>query len=125
MKKTRYKLQQAIDEVLNSDLYGSGRPFSVGQMFEICETIGYESRMSEVLRNMHENGMVTPIGSNVNLLYRKPGKSLLRKAFISEVAQNLCAGDYERIEPGQARRDAIIRARALEAASEAACGDRV
>lgn len=125
MKKIRYKLQDAIDEVLGSDVYKSGRPFSVGQIFEICTTVGYESRMSEVLRIMHEHGQVASIGSGVNLLYRKPSKNLLRKAFISEVAQNLCARDYERIEPGQARRDAIIRARTLEAASEAACGDRV
>src|SRR6056300_1730377 len=89
----RYKLQDAVDEVLNSNLYKSGEAFTISEMFEICTTVGYESRMSEVLRIMHENGMVTPIGSNVNLMYRKPGENWMKKAIISEVAETLRDGD--------------------------------
>ena len=121
--KQRYKLQDAVDQVLNSNLYKSGEAFTITEMFEICTTVGYESRMSEVLRIMHEHGMVTPIGANVNLMYRKPGENYMKKAIISEVAENLRDGDIVGVLTGEAARDALIRAGVLSRVSSLACGD--
>ena len=123
--KPRYKLQDAVDQVLNSNLYKSGEAFTITEMFDICTTVGYESRMSEVLRIMHEHGMVTPIGANVNLMYRKPGENYMKKAIISEVAENLRDGDIVGRLAGEAARDALIRAGVLSRVSSLACGDSV
>ena len=89
MEKVRYKLQDAVDQVMNSPLYRSGEAFTISEMFDICTTVGYESRMSEVLRIMHEHGQVVSIGFKTTLMYRKPGENWMKKAFISEVAENL------------------------------------
>jgi len=121
--KPRYKLQDAVDQVLNSNLYKSGEAFTITEMFDICTTVGYESRMSEVLRIMHEHGMVTPIGANVNLMYRKPGENYMKKAIISEVAETLRDGDIVGVLTGEAARDALIRAGVLSRVSSLACGD--
>ena len=123
--KPRYKLQDAVDQVLNSNLYKSGEAFTITEMFDICTTVGYESRMSEVLRIMHEHGMVTPIGANVNLMYRKPGENYMKKAIISEVAETLRDGDIVGVLTGEAARDALIRAGVLSRVSSLACGDSV
>ena len=121
--KKRYKLQDAVDEVLGSRLYQSGEAFTIEEMYEICTTVGYTSRMSEVLRIMHENGMVAPIGANMNLMYRKPGENYMKKAIISEVAENLRDGDIVGRLTGQAARDALIRARVLSRVSSLARRD--
>jgi hypothetical protein len=121
--KPRYKLQDAVDQVLNSNLYKSGEAFTITEMFDICTTVGYESRMSEVLRIMHEHGMVTSIGANVNLMYRKPGENYMKKAIISEVAETLRDGDIVGRLTGEAARDALIRAGVLSRVSSLACGD--
>ena len=123
--KKRYKLQDAVDEVLSSQLYQSGEAFTIEEMYEICTTVGYTSRMSEVLRIMHENGMVAPIGANMNLMYRKPGENWMKKAFVSEVAETLRDGDIVGRLTGQAARDACRRAGSLEGAGEETCGDSV
>ena len=121
--KKRYKLQDAVDEVLNSQLYQSGEAFTIEEMYEICTTVGYTSRMSEVLRIMHENGMVAPIGANMSLMYRKPGENWMKKAIISEVAENLRDGDIVGRLTGEAARDALISARVLSRVSSLARGD--
>jgi len=121
--KKRYKLQDAVDEVLSSQLYQSGEAFTIEEMYEICTTVGYTSRMSEVLRIMHENGMVAPIGANMSLMYRKPGENWMKKAFISEVAETLRDGDIVGRLTGQAARDALISARVLSRVSSLARGD--
>ena len=121
--KKRYKLQDAVDEVLSSQLYQSGEAFTIEEMYEICTTVGYTSRMSEVLRIMHENGMVAPIGANMNLMYRKPGENWMKKAFVSEVAETLRDGDIVGRLTGQAARDALISARVLSRVSSLARGD--
>lgn len=123
--KKRYKLQDAVDEVLNSQLYQSGEAFTIEEMYDICTTVGYTSRMSEVLRIMHENGMVAPIGASISLMYRKPGENYMKKALISEMAENLRDGDIVGRLTGEAARDALIRAGVLSRVSSLACGDSV
>ena len=121
--KPRYRLQDAVDEVLNSQLYQSGEAFTIEEMYDICTTVGYTSRMSEVLRIMHENGMVAPIGANISLMYRKPGENYMKKALISEMAENLRDGDIVGRLTGEAARDALIGARVLSSVSSLACRD--
>lgn len=121
--KPRYKLQDAVDQVLNSNLYKSGEAFTITEMFEICTTVGYESRMSEVLRIMHEHGQVSAIGAKMDLMYRKPGENYMKKAIVSEVAENLRDGDIVGALTGEAARDALIRAGVLSRVSSLACGD--
>jgi hypothetical protein len=123
MEKVRYKLQDAVDQVLSSDLFRSGEAFTITEMFEICTTVGYESRMSEVLRIMHEHGQVVSIGARTGLMYRKPGENYMKKAIISEVAENLRDGDIVGALTGEAARDALIRAGVLSRVSSLACGD--
>ena len=125
MEKIRYKLQDAVDQVLSSDLFRSGEAFTISEMFDICTTVGYESRMSEVLRIMHEHGQVVSIGSRTGLMYRKPGENYMKKAIISEVAENLRDGDIVGRLAGEAARDALIRAGVLSRVSSLACGDSV
>jgi hypothetical protein len=121
--KPRYRLQDAVDEVLNSQLFKSGEAFTIAEMKEVCTTVSHESRMSEVLRIMHEHGLVTPIGSNINLMYKKPGTSWMRKPIVSEVAESLRDGDIIGRLTGEAARDALISARVLSSISSLARRD--
>ena len=121
--KSRYRLQDSVDEVLNSTPYRLGEAFTIAEMKEICTTINHESRMSEVLRHMLEHGIVEPIGSGINLMYKKPGTNLIRKPIVSEVAETLRDGDLVGALTGEAARDALIRAGVLSRVSSLACGD--
>ena len=125
MEKVRYKLQDAVDQVMNSPLYRSGEAFTISEMFDICTTVGYESRMSEVLRIMHEHGQVVSIGARTGLMYRKPGENWMRKPIVSEVAENLREGDIVGALTGEAARDALVSAGVLSRVSSLACGDSV
>ena len=64
--KPRYRLQDSVNEVLNSTPYRLGEAFTITEMKEICTTINHESRMSEVLRHMLEHRIVESIGSGIN-----------------------------------------------------------
>ena len=125
MEKVRYKLQDAVEQVMQSALYRSGEAFTIGEMFDICTTVGYESRMSEVLRIMHEHGQVVSIGARTGLMYRKPGENWMRKPIVSEVAENLRDGDIVGALTGEAARDALVSAGVLSRVSSLACGDSV
>ena len=121
--KPRYRLQDSVNEVLNSTPYRLGEAFTITEMKEICTTINHESRMSEVLRHMLEHRIVESIGSGINLMYKKPGTSWMRKPIASEVAENLRDGDIVGALTGEAARDALIRAGVLSRVSSLACGD--
>ena len=123
MEKVRYKLQDAVEQVMQSALYRSGEAFTISEMFDICTTVGYESRMSEVLRIMHEHGQVVSIGARTGLMYRKPGENWMRKPIVSEVAETLRDGDLVGALTGEAARAALISAGVLSRFSSLACRD--
>lgn len=116
------KREDYIKLIMDSHLYNSGRDFTPSDMFYRVAGIDNIVEVRDVLRLMSKRKLVHAIMKTKNLRYRKARVNFIREPWISEVAQDLCAGDYERVEPGQARRDAISRARALEGAGEAPCG---
>lgn len=116
------KREDYIKLIMNSHLYNSGRDFTPSDMFHRVKEVNNIVEMRDTLRLMSKRKLVHAIMKKSNLRYRKARVNFIREPWISEVAQNLCAGDYERVEPGQARRDAISRARALEGAYTKACG---
>lgn len=119
------KREDYIKSVMSSHLYNSGRDFTVSDMFYRVGNIDNVVEMRDVLRLMVKRKLLHATCKKQNLRYRKSSVNFIRERWISEVAQNLCARDYERVEPGQARRDAISRATALESASQKTCGDCV
>jgi hypothetical protein len=112
------KREEYIKLIVNSNLYNSGRDFTPSDMFVRVKEVNNIVEMRDVLRLMSKRKLVHAIMKTKNLRYRKARVNFIREPWISEVAQDLCAGDYDRVEPGQARRDAISRARALESANQ-------
>ena len=112
------KREEYIKLIVNSNLYNSGRDFTPSDMFVRVKEVNNIVEMRDVLRLMSNRKLVHAIMKTKNLRYRKARVNFIREPWISEVAQDLCARDYERIEPGQARRDAFKRARALESANQ-------
>jgi NAD-specific glutamate dehydrogenase len=90
-----FKTVDQLQEILLTDLYNSGEAFTIKQMAEKCTMVKHASRMNELLRLLMDDGYVQSQGSNQDLVYRKSrGEKWLRKRWISEVAKNLCSGDY-------------------------------
>jgi len=91
----RYKTEDQLQEILLTDLYNSGEAFTIKQMAEKCTTVKHASRMNELLRLLMEDGYIQSHGSNQDLTYRRSrGEKWLRKRWVSEVAKDLCHGDY-------------------------------
>ncbi len=116
------KPEEYIKLVMKTDLYKSGAEFVPSDMLWRISQINNIVEMRDTLRLMSKRKLVHAIMKKQNLRYRKARVNFLKEGWVSEVAKDLCCGDYERVEPGQARRDAFIRARALEGANQKACG---
>lgn len=90
-----FKTEDQMQEILLTDLYNSGEAFTIKQMAEKCTMVNHASRMNELLRLLMDDGYVQSQGSNQDLVYRKSrGEKWLRKRWVSEVAKDLCSGDY-------------------------------
>jgi len=90
-----FKTEDQMQEILLTDLYNSGEAFTIKQMAEKCTMVNHASRMNELLRLLMDDGYVQSQGSNQDLIYRKSrGEKWLRKRWVSEVAEDLCSGDY-------------------------------
>jgi hypothetical protein len=90
----RYTTKEQIQEIVGTDLYKSGKSFTISQITELCTTINYPSRMNELLRMLVDDGFVNR-KSVVSLVYRKSlGEKWIRKKWLSEVAEDLCKRDY-------------------------------
>jgi hypothetical protein len=89
-----YTTNQQINEIINTDLYKSGKPFTIAEMTEICTSTNYASRMNQLLRYLVDDGYVRSYGNQQNLLYSRAGEKWLKKRWVSEMAENLCDGDY-------------------------------
>jgi NAD-specific glutamate dehydrogenase len=90
-----FKTEDQMQEILLTDLYNSGEAFTIKQMAEKCTMVNHASRMNELLRLLSEDGYVQSQGSNSELTYRKSrGEKWLRKRWVSEVAEDLCSGNY-------------------------------
>jgi hypothetical protein len=83
----RYTTKEQIQEIVSTDLYKSGKSFTISQITELCTTINYPSRMNELLRILMDDGFVKSSGAQLNLTYRRSGDKWLRKRWVSEVAQ--------------------------------------
>jgi hypothetical protein len=90
----RYTTKEQIQEIVSTDLYKSGKSFTISQIIELCTTINYPSRMNELLRMLMDDGFVQSSGAQLNLTYRRSGDKWLRKRWVSEVAQGVCSGNY-------------------------------
>ena len=90
-----FKTEDQMQEILLTDLYNSGEAFTIKQMAEKCTMVNHASRMNELLRLLMDDGYIQSKGSNQDLIYRKSrGEKWLRKRWVSEVAKDLCSGDY-------------------------------
>jgi len=90
----RYTTKEQIEEIVNTDLYQSGKPFTIAEMTKICTSTNYASRMNELLRCLVDDGYVRAFGNQQNLLYSKAGEKWLKKRWVSEMAESICPGDY-------------------------------
>ena len=91
----KFKTVDQMQEILLTDLYNSGEAFTIKQMAEKCTMVKHASRMNELLRLLMDDGYIQSQGSNTDLTYRKSrGEKWLRKRWVSEVAEDLCHGDY-------------------------------
>lgn len=121
----RYSIQEQIHDIMESELYRSGRSFTVSDLHHRMSKINCKYRMDTVLTEMRSRGLVDKIRDKNTVRFRKPIARLLRERWISEMAETLCAGNIARIVPGQAARDVIYRTRALETSGQEACGGGV
>jgi predicted metal-dependent phosphoesterase TrpH len=113
----RYTTNQQINEIINTDLYKSGKPFTIVEMTEICTSTNYASRMNELLRYLVDDGYVRSYGHQQNLLYSRAGEKWLKKRWVSEAAQSLCDGDYCGNLTGKTSLDVRERTETLSAIS--------
>ena len=113
----RYTTNQQINEIMNPDLYKSGKPFTIAEMTKICTSTNYVSRMNELLRYLVDDGYVRAYGNQQNLLYSRSGEKWLKKRWVSEAAQGLCNGDYCGNLTGKTSLDVRERTETLSAIS--------
>lgn len=122
VKRPRASTIQQIDEIVSTSLYKSAEAFTVNEMLELCPKVSCVARMNQLMSEMLSIGLVDKVKERGMVRFKRPMASLLRKRWISESAEDICAGDNPRTITGQAARDAFIRSRKLEASSAASCG---
>jgi len=123
MKGKRNTTRQQIADIMSTQVYQGGDEFTASDMLDRLRNltgqdhrITCKQRVSQLLIEMQSRGLVDRVVQNGVVRFRKPGSKILRQRWISEVAENLCAGDNSRILTGQAARDVSRRARMLQAA---------
>ena len=89
-----FKTENQIAEIINTKLYTSGEAFTIAQMTEACTMVRFNSRMSEILRRLMDEGFVQSHNSGDVLMYKKAGDKWLRKRWVSEEAEALRSGYY-------------------------------
>lgn len=88
-----FKTENQIREIIGTELYKSGEAFTIAQMTKACTMVRFNSRMSEILRRLMDEGFIQSHNSGDVLMYKKSGEKWLRKRWVSEVAEALCSGD--------------------------------
>jgi hypothetical protein len=124
--------KEQIAQIMSTQVYQMGDEFTASDMLDRlnrldgpAQRITTKQRISQLLIEMQSQGLVDRVVQNHVVRFRKPGSKMLRQRWISEVAEDLCARDYPREIAGQSARDVSKRARALQAASQEACGNSV
>ena len=125
MKRKNGSTKEQIQTIMETECYKSGSEFTLNDMLHKVPTIFCRHRMSVVLTEMQSQCLLDKRLENGLMRYQRPASRILRKRWVSEVAETLCAGDYAGTLSGQAARDAFIRARALATTNQNTCGDRV
>lgn len=90
----RYTTKEQIGEIVSTDLYKSGKPFTIAEMTKICTSTNYASRMNELLRCLVDDGYARAFGNQQNLLYSRAGEKWLKKRWVSEMAEGICPGHH-------------------------------
>lgn len=116
--------QQQIAEIMATQIYQGGDEFTASDMLDRLRRIDgaagritTKQRISQLLIEMQASGLADRVVQNGIVRFRKPGSKILRQRWISEVAEDLCARDYQGTLVGQAARDVSQRARMLQTAS--------
>ena len=89
-----FKTTDHLSAIMETELYKSGEAFTIKQMTEVCTKVRFTSRMRELLRVMVDDGALQTQGNHSNLVYRRSGSKWLRRKWVSEVAKDICIGDY-------------------------------
>ena len=123
MTAKRSNTKDQIADIMSTQAYQGGDEFTASDMLDRLKRIDgpgsritTKQRISQLLIEMQSMGLVDRVVQNGVVRFRKPGSRLLRQRWISEVAEDLCARDYEGTLVGQAARDVARRARTLAAA---------
>lgn len=114
-KRPRASTNDQITEIMATEYYKSGYEFSVSDMFDRCAKVTCQVRMNHIFTEMLSIGLLDRVRIRGLVRYKKPMVSILRDRWVSEEAENLCAGDNGRILVGQAARDVSRRAKRLQA----------
>lgn len=116
--------KQQVEQIMSTQVYQMGDEFTASDMLDRLKTIDgpaaritTKQRISQLLIEMQSAGLVDRVVQNGVVRFRKPGSKILRQRWISEVAEDLCARDYQGTLVGQAARDVSQRARMLQTAS--------
>lgn len=122
---TRSSTEEQIKAIMKTELYRSGEEFTLPDMLFKIPSVKCRYRMNTVLTEMYSRCLLDKRKEAGPMKYRRPMARLLRKRWISEVAEDLCDGDNPRAFTGQAARDVVYRSRALARSGQASCGDSV
>jgi hypothetical protein len=123
MKRKNGSTKEQIQTIMETETYKSGSEFTLNDMLHKVPTIFCRHRMSIVLTEMQSQCLLDKRQENGLMRYQKPASRILRKRWISEMAETLCAGDHTGALAGQAARDAFRRARVFATTNQEACGD--
>jgi len=122
-KRPRFSTSEQIKQIIGTQMYECGDEFTVAEMLDKCSKVTCTQRMNALMQEMVSIGLVDKVREGAVVKFKKPMASLLRKRWVSETAQNLCAGDTTGTLTGEAARASFLRARALTATGQEACGN--
>ena len=122
-KRPRFSTSEQIKQIIGTQMYQCGDEFTVAEMLATCNKVTCTQRMNALMQEMFSIGLVDKVKEGVIVRFKKPMASLLRQRWVSETAQNLCAGDTSGTLTGEAARASFLRARALAATGQEACGN--
>jgi hypothetical protein len=113
-----------MEVIMATHLYRSGDYFSAAEMVNACKSINCRSRMTMLLREMQDLGYTDRVKRDGLVKYKKPfAGMMLKKRWISEKAERICAGHITRELAGQTARDALRSAKAFATTNKATCRD--
>lgn len=101
MTRKKGTTEQGISDIMSTQIYQNCDEFTASDMLDKLQKMGdavnritCKQRVSQLLVQMQYDGLVDRVAQNGILRFRKPGSKMLRQRWVSEAAEDLCAGNY-------------------------------